>query len=104
METSERSLRHYEREIFKEYRFLGLPHGVVAAGPAILAALSGWRLSLSYADLLMWFLPAVTYHASFLILMLLMPKRDTLRAMARKAQSDALARAEKELGVGLDET
>lgn len=93
METTKRSLRHYERKLFKQHRFLGLSHGVVAFGPAMLVALSGWRLSLSYADVLMWVLPAIAYLASFLTLVVLMPKRDMLTAMARKAQSEAPAHA-----------
>lgn len=103
MKTTERSLRHYQREIFKEHRFIGLPHGVVAAGPAVLAALCVWRLSLSYSNPLTWLLPVMTYLAALALLIALMPKRGALEEMARQAQREARALVARECEASIDE-
>lgn len=76
------SLRQCEREYFRQHRFIGLPHGVVAAGPAGLAVSVAWRLSLDLASLVTWSLPIVAFCISYLILCRTMPSRDELRARA----------------------
>nr|WP_298415647.1 hypothetical protein [uncultured Halomonas sp.] len=102
MKPTTTSLRDYEREIFKDNRFLGLPHGVVATGPAILIALTCLRLSLGHTDLLMWMLPAASYLIAYSILVLRLPRRDVLKALAIQALYDDMSQKTFQLELRFD--
>ena len=102
VESTDLSLRHYEREIFRENRFLGLSHGIVATGPAILVALVCLRLSLTPTHLLTWLLPGIAYLGAYALLATHLPRRETLRERARQALHDdrVLKARQLELRVG----
>jgi hypothetical protein len=78
------SLRHHERELFRENRFLGLPHGLAAAGPAILAMFCCLRLSMAYQDCLTWLCVGVVYAIAYGILVVRLPRRQFLKALAHR--------------------
>lgn len=104
MKPTAASLRYYEREIFKENRFLGLPHGVAATGPALLIVLTCLRLSLDHTDLLMWVLPGITYLVAYCILASSLPRRDALRALAIQALYDEMSHKVQQLELCFDES
>ncbi|MGC3874695.1 hypothetical protein ACPF7Z_15645 [Halomonas sp. GXIMD04776] len=104
MKPTATSIRDYEREIFKENRFLGLPHGIAATGPTILIALTCLRLSLDHTNLLMWVLPATTYLLAYSILVSHLPRRDELRALAIQALYDDMSQKVRQLELCFDES
>ncbi|WP_048306700.1 hypothetical protein [Halomonas sp. PR-M31] len=104
MKPTATSLRYYEREIFKENRFLGLPHGVAAVGPTILIVLTCLRLSLDHTDLLMWVLPIITYLIAYSILVSHLPRREELKALAIQTLYDDMGRKVRQLELCFDES
>ena len=104
VESTDLSLRHYEREIFRENRFLGLSHGIVATGPAILVALVCLRLSLTHTHLLTWLLPGIAYLVAYLLLVMHLPRRVALREKARQALRDDMICKARQFELRFDES
>ncbi|SHF87531.1 hypothetical protein SAMN02745148_03737 [Modicisalibacter ilicicola DSM 19980] len=96
-------LRYHEREIFRENRFLGLPNGIAAAGPAALTTLVCLRLSLTHADVLTWLLPGIVYLVAYALLVAHLPDREVLRQLARQALHEEIVRKSQQLELRFEE-
>ncbi len=97
------ALRYYEREIFRENRFLGLPNGIAATGPAILMTLTCLRLSMGLADVLLWMLPTASYLLAYSILVSHLPGRGELKALAIEALYEEMSYKVEQLELCFDE-